>query len=108
MLGSPVSEHIPDMPASAALSTMEESIQTHLVQLSVLLTILLVFVLAGVWVVGRFRDRADEDQHGDDSLLTNVREMHSQGDIDDEEYRTIKTALATTPREELNHNGGKG
>ena len=38
----------------------------------------------------------------------NVRELHSQGELSDEEFRTIKTNLATQLQDELNDNGEKG
>jgi hypothetical protein len=34
--------------------------------------------------------------------------MHSQGEISDAEFRTIKTTLADRLRDELNDNGEKG
>lgn len=47
-----------------------------------------------VWLVKRWRDVRAEDTPAASDLLTNFRELHSQGGLSDEEYRTIKTTLA--------------
>ena len=62
---------------------------------------LLVLVAIGWYVVGRFRDRSDDNQLTANDLLTNFRELHHQGDIDDAEFRTIKTVLGGKLQEEL-------
>ncbi len=62
---------------------------------------LLVLMTIGYYIVLRFRDRTDEDQLTANELLTNFREIHQQGDINDTEYRTIKTTLGEQLQEEL-------
>ena len=47
----------------------------------------------GVLGLYGFRGRADQDQLTAHDLLTNFREMHHEGDINDAEFRTIKTVL---------------
>jgi uncharacterized membrane protein len=49
-------------------------------------------VLATV-VVQRFRGGAARAQHTDSQLVAKFREMHSEGDISEAEYRTIKSVL---------------
>ena len=61
----------------------------------------LVLALMGVYLVGTFRGRMDDDQPTANDLLTNFREMHHEGDIDDSEFRTIKTVLGGMLQEEL-------
>ena len=69
---------------------------------------LLVLIVVGWYVVGRFRDNADDDRLTANELLTNFQELHHQGDINDAEYRTIKTALGAKLREELEDSESKG
>jgi len=38
---------------------------------------------------------------GTSELLTNFREMHSKGELTDEEFRTIKAKLSIKLKEEL-------
>ncbi|WP_146591908.1 hypothetical protein [Posidoniimonas polymericola] len=46
------------------------------------------------WLMKRLRDVEAEDTPTASDMLTNFRELHSQGGLSDEEYRTIKTTLA--------------
>ena len=62
---------------------------------------LLILMTMGCYIVLRFRDRTDEDQLKANELLTNFREIHQQGDINDTEYRTIKTTLGVKLQDEL-------
>jgi uncharacterized membrane protein len=43
----------------------------------------------------RFRGGAAEDRPGASELLTKFRDLHARGGLSDDEYRTIKTKLAT-------------
>ncbi len=71
------------------------------------ITVLLAIAI-GVYVVGKFRGRAEEDRRPANEMLTNFRELHSQGDLSDDEYRTIKTVLTEKIQSELNGTGEKG
>lgn len=62
----------------------------------------------GVYVVKRFQDRKGDDQPRASELLTNFREIHSQGGLSDEEFRTIKAQLAARLEREINENDNKG
>ena len=48
-----------------------------------------------VVVVRRFRGGAAEDHPEASELLTKFRDLHARGGLSDDEYRTIKTKLAT-------------
>jgi len=54
-----------------------------------------------VYVVGKFRGGFRESDLGPSNLITNFRELHSQGELSDEEYRNIKSKLAAQMQEEL-------
>jgi uncharacterized membrane protein len=77
-------------------------------QIVIWTTVLLVLMTVGWYLVGRFRDNADDDRLTANELLTNFQDLHHQGDIDDSEYRTIKTVLGTKLREELKDTDNKG
>lgn len=62
-------------------------------------TVTLVTIL--VYVIGRIRAGMTEEEGGASELLTNFREMHAQGELSDEEFRTIKTRLTARLQQEL-------
>ena len=62
----------------------------------------------GVYVLKKFQDRKGDDQQQASELLTNFREIHSQGGLSDEEFRTIKAQLAARLEREINENDEKG
>ena len=55
----------------------------------------------GVWVVARLRGSDAQDTQDAHQALTKFRELHARGGLSDEEYRTIKTKLATQLEVEL-------
>ena len=64
-------------------------------------SILLVVLAVGYYLVRRFRDRTDDDRQTASDLLTNFREMRQEGDISEAEFRTIKTVLGRKLQDEL-------
>jgi uncharacterized membrane protein len=62
--------------------------------------ILALFALALV-VVRRFRGGAEEDQPSANDIAAKFRDLHARGGLSDEEYRTIKSKLATQVPAEL-------
>jgi uncharacterized membrane protein len=73
---------------------MFEFLETSQAQLVLWLLCGAVLVVAAVYVVKRFRDRSAGDQPGASEHLSKFREIHSQGGLSDEEFRTIKAQLA--------------
>ena len=71
-------------------------------QLMIWLSVLAILVAIGGFIVGRFRDRSDDERQSANALLSNFREMHDQGDIAPVEFRNIKTVLGVKLQEELN------
>jgi uncharacterized membrane protein len=53
-------------------------------------------------VVRRFRGSAADDQPSANEMLAKFRDLHARGGLSDDEYRTIKTKLATQIEAELN------
>jgi uncharacterized membrane protein len=87
---------------------MKDFLLTTPAQVVIWTTVLLVLMTVGWFLVGRFRDNADDDRLTANELLTNFEELHHQGDINDSEYRTIKTALGAKLRQELEDSENKG
>jgi hypothetical protein len=54
-----------------------------------------------VYVVGKLRGSYRESDLEPSKLITNFRELHSQGELSDEEYRNIKAKLAAQMQEWL-------
>lgn len=69
------------------------------------LALLIVF---GVYVVGKVRALLRDDGGSTNELLTNFRDLHSKGELDDEEFRTIKSMLADRFQHELKDTGKEG
>lgn len=73
-----------------------------------LLAGVLVLLVIGIWLARKFRGSADEDMPLSHDMLTKFRDLHAQGKLSDEEFRTIKTGLARQLREELTENDETG
>ena len=71
-------------------------------QLLLFLSGLVVIVVVAILVVKWVRsERAEDTASTHHSLMTNLREMHATGEISDEEYRNLKSNLASKLRSEF-------
>lgn len=52
-----------------------------------------------VYLIGKFRGSYRESDLEPSNLMSNFRDLHSQGELTDEEYRNIKAKLATQLQE---------
>ncbi len=90
---------------------MIEIFQDPIAQLILWATLLAVFTAVAVYLVGKFRGEALQDEQQErtaNELLEKFRELHCRGGLSDAEFRTIKTKLAGRVQEELKDNGEKG
>ena len=87
---------------------MREFLLTPHAQAVIWSTVLLIVIVIAVYVVGKLRDRTDNDRLAANDLLTNFRELHLQGDIEDSEFRDIKSVLGTKLKRELNDKDHRG
>ena len=87
---------------------MKEFLLSAPTQAVIWTTVLVILVIVGWYVTGRFRDRTEENRLSANDLLTNFRELHQRGGINDAEFRTIKTVLGAKLQEELKDREGKG
>jgi uncharacterized membrane protein len=76
----------------------------QLLKAAVLFAAIFVMTAIGIAVVRRFRDRSANDRPQSSEMMSKFRELHAEGGLSDEEFRTIKTKLASELKAELNDN----
>ena len=67
-----------------------------------------VLVVVGIYLVKRVREAFAESGPTTSDHMTKFREMHSEGDLSNTEFRTIKGTLAKRLHEELKDTDGEG
>ena len=87
---------------------MKEFLLSGPAQAVIWMAALVLIAAIAYYVVGSLRGRDDEDHLTANQLLTNFRELHHQGDIDDSEFRTIKTVLGAELQQELSDTDDEG
>lgn len=87
---------------------MAEFLQSPVARTVVLFTVLIVLIVVGIYVILRVRESMRETGPTSSELITKFREMHSQGNLNDEEFREIKSTLGERLKQELNDNGQEG
>ena len=73
--------------------------------------VLAIVTVVAIYVIGKFRGEALKDEQSEpiaSEVMSKIRELHSRGEVTDEEFRTIKTKLATRFQGELKDNGETG
>jgi uncharacterized membrane protein len=87
---------------------MPDFLQTPSARLVLFLAATAILITVGAYLVARVRARFRESPPPANELLTNFRELHSKGELSDEEYRTIKSMLAERLQEELTNKVKEG
>lgn len=77
-------------------------------ELVVWVALLAVALAVVCYVIGKIRAGSAQREPQASELLSKFRDLHSQGVLSDEEFRTIKTTLTGELQEELNDNEEKG
>jgi hypothetical protein len=67
-----------------------------------LLALTATLIAGGIYVIGRVRAGINAKEPPANEWLTKFKELHAQGELSDEEYRTIKAMLAERLQRELN------
>ena len=67
-----------------------------------LLALTATLIAGGIYVIGRVRAGINAKEYPANEWLTKFKELHAQGELSDEEYRTIKAMLAERLQQELN------
>ncbi len=88
--------------------SIERLFDTTGAQLILSVAIVAIAVTLGVYLIGRVRKSSRESLPTASDLLTNFRDLHTQGELSDEEFRTIKSMLAERMQRELTDNNRKG
>ena len=87
---------------------MERLWQAPVEQLVLWLALLATLIAVVVYVIGKLRAEAAQQEPTASELISKFRESHSKGELSDAEFRTIKTTLAEQLQEELKRNGETG
>ena len=87
---------------------MEQFWETEAERLILWLAIVAILVAVARYVIGKIHPKTVQKEQKASQWLSKCRELHSQGELSDEEFRTIKTNLAASLQDELSDNGGKG
>jgi uncharacterized membrane protein len=77
-------------------------------ELVLLLALLAILIAVGVYLIGKTRPHSAQQERDRHELLSKFREVHSQGGLSDEEYRTIKGTLSKQLQQELSDDENEG
>jgi len=80
---------------------MPDFLTTPTAQAVLLIWALAVLVLVGFYLITKFRGQSGDDTPTANEMLTNFREMNLQGDIDEAEFRKIKTHMSQQLKSEV-------
>jgi uncharacterized membrane protein len=72
------------------------------------LAVLAALVAVAVYFIKKIRTKTLQYEPPASELLSKFRDLHSQGELSDEEFRTIKTTLTVQLQQELNDSGKTG
>ncbi len=87
---------------------MTEFFEDSIVQLVIWLAVFSALVAVAAYVVMRMRAEAVQNEPVASELLSKFRDIRGQGDLSEEEFRTIKTTLTEQLQDELKDNKEKG
>jgi uncharacterized membrane protein len=71
-------------------------------------TALLGLIVVAMLVLGKLRGNAQQTENSAGQLLSNLQELHEEGDISDAEYRTIKAVLGAKLQQRVKDDQDKG
>lgn len=80
---------------------MSEFLQSPTASIIFLLALTATLIAIGVYVIGKVRAGTREETIKSSEYLTNFQELHAQGELNDEEFRTIKAMLSARLQQEL-------
>lgn len=80
---------------------MAEFLGSTLAAVVFLVALTATLVAVGVYVIGRVRAEVNRPEPDASRWITKFQDLHSKGELSDEEFRTIKALLADRLQEEL-------
>jgi hypothetical protein len=97
------------LPSGASVGVgMERFWEAEPERLVVWLSVLAVLVAVGYYVIWKVRPKPAQREPRASQWLSKFQELHDGGKLSDEEFRTIKTTLASQLQDEVkNSDGGK-
>jgi hypothetical protein len=84
---------------------MERFWETELEWPILWLAVLAILVAIARYIIGKIRPKAVQKERTISQWLSKCRDLNSQGELSDEEFRTIKTTLVAQLQAELSNNG---
>jgi uncharacterized membrane protein len=72
------------------------------------IAVLAALIAVAVYVILKIRSKTLQNEPHASELLSKFRDLHSQGELSDEEFRTIKTTLSAELQKELKDSGKTG
>lgn len=93
---------------AAAVAFGMPTVHESLVEAALLLAAIFALTAIVLAVARRFRGRAAQDKLDRHQMMSNFRDLYDRGGLSDEEFRTIKSKLASELKAELNDNSGAG
>jgi uncharacterized membrane protein len=72
------------------------------------LAVLAAMIAVAAYCIKKIRTKTLQHEPQASELLSKFRDLHSQGELSDEEFRTIKTTLTAELQQELNDGGKTG
>lgn len=73
---------------------MDRWLENPIASLAFWTAVLVLGVVGGAYLVGKVRRSRDNPSGSASELISDFREIHAQGGLSDEEFRTIKAMLA--------------
>jgi uncharacterized membrane protein len=92
------------VPAPKAASGMPDFFSHPLSHAALWFAVIFALLALAVLAMRSLRGDSADDRLSSSELLTKFRELHARGSLSEDEYRTIKTKLATQPDQALNKN----
>jgi uncharacterized membrane protein len=87
---------------------MADFLQTPLASIVLLIALTATLVAVGIYVIAKVRTSTREEVAPTSESMTYFQNLHAQGGLSDEEYRTIKAKLAARLQDELNSTAESG
>lgn len=72
------------------------------------LGVLCLLIAVGAYLISKFRGHSDGEETTTSNLMTNFQELRAEGELSDEEFRTIKSMLSEKLRSELRDSDDNG
>lgn len=96
------------MDLLAQLDQLVDFLETKQARIVIGFTGLTMLVLVGYYLISKVRSNLHDREASPTEFISNFRELHSQGKLSDEEYRTIKTMLGARLQAELKEKEKEG